>query len=516
MEDSRYILELKHISKSFPGVKALDNVSFAVKPGKVHALMGENGAGKSTLMKCAFGIYQPDNGEIFVNGKKVVFSGPANALENGIAMIHQELQPMRALTVMENVWVGRLPHHNTLGVQWVDWKQLYKQTKELLDDLEIPIDPKTKVQNLSTSHCQLIEIARSVSFNAKIIIMDEPTSSLTETETELLFKLIARLTQKGVSIIYISHKIDEILRISDDVTIMRDGQLVGDWPANELDMDTIVKRMVGREMSNRFPSKKHKPGEVKMEVSHLTSANPHSFKDISFTLHKGEILGIGGLVGAQRTELVETIFGLRKKASGEVTIDGQKVEINSPEDAIRHSMALLTEERRVSGIFPKISVLENVTVAKQTADHSSYTNGLFLNNKKRQKDAEQFVKTFEIKTPSLKAEIQNLSGGNQQKAVLARWMLLTPQILILDEPTRGIDVGAKYEIYSLMEQMAQEGKAVIMISSEMPELLGMSDRIAVMCEGHLSGILDGKDATDEKVMYLASTYQKSGVTTDAN
>ena len=509
MEDSGYILELKHISKSFPGVKALDDVSFAVRPGRVHALMGENGAGKSTLMKCAFGIYQPDHGEIFVNGEPVVFSGPSDALEHGIAMIHQELQPMRALSVMENVWVGRLPYRNTLGVHWVDWKQLYDQTKELLDDLEIPIDPKAKVLTLSTSHCQLIEIARSVSYNAKIIIMDEPTSSLTEVEAELLFKLIKKLTDKGVSIIYISHKIDEILRISDDVTIMRDGQLVGDWPADELDTDTIVKRMVGREMSNRFPAKKHTPGGVKMEVKGFTSANPHSFKDVSFSLHQGEILGIGGLVGAQRTELVETIFGLRKKSSGEIFIDGQKVDIQSPDDAISHNMALLTEERRVSGIFPKISVLENITIAKQTADPKVYTDGLFLNNKKRQEDAVQYVKAFEIKTPDIKAEIQNLSGGNQQKAVLARWMLLTPQILILDEPTRGIDVGAKYEIYSLMEQMAQEGKAVIMIGSEMPELLGMSDRIAVMCEGHLSGILDGADATDEKVMFLASTYQKA-------
>ena len=509
MEDSGYILELKHISKSFPGVKALDDVSFAVRPGRVHALMGENGAGKSTLMKCAFGIYQPDHGEIFVNGEPVVFSGPSDALEHGIAMIHQELQPMRALSVMENVWVGRLPYRNTLGVHWVDWRQLYDQTKELLDDLEIPIDPKAKVLTLSTSHCQLIEIARSVSYNAKIIIMDEPTSSLTEVEAELLFKLIKKLTDKGVSIIYISHKIDEILRISDDVTIMRDGQLVGDWPADELDTDTIVKRMVGREMSNRFPAKKHTPGGVKMEVKGFTSANPHSFKDVSFSLHQGEILGIGGLVGAQRTELVETIFGLRKKSSGEIFIDGQKVDIQSPDDAISHNMALLTEERRVSGIFPKISVLENITIAKQTADPKVYTDGLFLNNKKRQEDAVQYVKAFEIKTPDIKAEIQNLSGGNQQKAVLARWMLLTPQILILDEPTRGIDVGAKYEIYSLMEQMAQEGKAVIMISSEMPELLGMSDRIAVMCEGHLSGILDGADATDEKVMFLASTYQKA-------
>ena len=468
MEDSGYILELKHISKSFPGVKALDDVSFAVRPGRVHALMGENGAGKSTLMKCAFGIYQPDHGEIFVNGEPVVFSGPSDALEHGIAMIHQELQPMRALSVMENVWVGRLPYRNTLGVHWVDWKQLYDQTKELLDDLEIPIDPKAKVLTLSTSHCQLIEIARSVSYNAKIIIMDEPTSSLTEVEAELLFKLIKKLTDKGVSIIYISHKIDEILRISDDVTIMRDGQLVGDWPADELDTDTIVKRMVGREMSNRFPAKKHTPGGVKMEVKGFTSANPHSFKDVSFSLHQGEILGIGGLVGAQRTELVETIFGLRKKSSGEIFIDGQKVDIQSPDDAISHNMALLTEERRVSGIFPKISVLENITIAKQTADPKVYTDGLFLNNKKRQEDAVQYVKAFEIKTPDIKAEIQNLSGGNQQKAVLARWMLLTPQILILDEPTRGIDVGAKYEIYSLMEQMAQEGKAVIMISSEMP------------------------------------------------
>ncbi len=507
MEDPEYILEMKNICKSFPGVKALDHVNFQVRAGRVHALMGENGAGKSTLMKCAFGMYHPEEGEIFINGEKTTLMDPSDALRHGIAMIHQELQSIRTRSAMENVWVGRIPNRQVLGVHWVDDKKLYADTKALLDDLEIKIDPNTKAGELSTSQCQMLEIARAVSYNAKIIIMDEPTSSLTEAETGLLFRIIHKLTSKGVAIIYISHKIDEILEIAQDVTIMRDGQVVGTWLASELDTDLIVKRMVGREMSNRFPPKTHHPmKEIALEVKHYTSANPRSFIDINLDVHRGEILGIGGLVGAQRTELVESIFGLRRVSSGELLINGKPADVNSPEDAIRNSMSLLTEERRATGIFPRFSIQENIVIARQTADTSIYKNGPFLSNGKRSDDAKRYVDALSIKTPSLKTEIRYLSGGNQQKVVLARWMLINPEILILDEPTRGIDVGAKYEIYTLMEKIAGEGKAIIMISSEMPELLGMSDRIAVMCEGHLSGILDGKTATDEKVMYLASFY----------
>ncbi|MBC5582347.1 sugar ABC transporter ATP-binding protein [Anaerofilum sp. BX8] len=508
MDNSSIVLEMTDISKSFPGVKALDKVSLTVRRGTVHALMGENGAGKSTLMKCAFGLYHPDEGEIRIEGETVRFQDARDAMDKGVSMIHQELHPIRTRNVMENIWVGRVPYKKIGPVHWVDEKKMYEDTRALFEDLEIHIDPRQSMGELAAAHCQLVEIARAVSYGAKVIIMDEPTSSLTEGEVELLFRIIRKLTAQGVAIIYISHKMDEILQISNEVTIMRDGQLVGCWPAEELTQDLIVARMVGRKMDNRFPPRESHVGEPWLEVEHLTSANPHSFQDISFTLHKGEILGLGGLVGAQRTELMESIFGLRPVASGTVRIGGKPVKIKCPQDAIQLGMALLTEERRASGIIPMLSVQDNVVLANQTAHTRQYTGGrLFLSEKKRRDDAQQYIDSLSIKTPTQKTQIQNLSGGNQQKVLLGRWMLTEPEILILDEPTRGIDVGAKYEIYTLMTQMAAEGKCVIMISSEMPELMGMSDRIMVMCEGHLSGILDGKTATDEQIMMLASTYQ---------
>lgn len=507
MQGSQLVLKMENISKRFPGVKALDKVSLDVKPGTVHALMGENGAGKSTLMKCAFGLYHPDEGSIYVEGKEVHFENARNAMDCGIAMIHQELHPIKTRNVMENIWVGRIPYKKIAGIHWVDEKRMYNDTKALFEELGIDINPKAMVGELSVSHCQLLEIARAVSYNAKVIIMDEPTSSLTETEAELLFKIIRSLLEKKVAIIYISHKIEEILEISDEVTIMRDGQLVGCWPAAELTMDTIVNRMVGREMTQRFPEKTHVPGQEYLRVQNLTAASEHSFKDISFSLKRGEILGVGGLVGAQRTELMESIFGLRPISGGKIFIDGKEVSIKSPRQAIKHGMALLTEERRATGIIPMLSVMENIVVSNQNAYPKKYRKGLFLNEKKRREDALKYVDSLSIKTPTLKQQIMHLSGGNQQKALLGRWMLIEPDILILDEPTRGIDVGAKYEIYCLMEEMAKAGKCVIMISSEMPELMGMADRILVMCEGHLSGILEQDEISDERIMYLASTYE---------
>ncbi len=510
MDNADIVLQLQGISKSFPGVKALDNVSLSVKKGTVHALMGENGAGKSTLMKCAFGLYHPDEGSIFVGGQKVQLRDARDAMDKGVAMIHQELHPIRTRNIMENIWVGRVPYKKVGPIHWVDEKKMQADTQALFDELEIQLDPRRSMGELAAAHCQLVEIARAVSYGAKVIIMDEPTSSLTESEVELLFRIIRRLTSQGVAIIYISHKMDEILQISNEVTIMRDGQLVGCWPAAELTQDLIVARMVGRKMESRFPPRTPNVGAPYLEVEHLTSANPHSFQDISFTLHKGEILGLGGLVGAQRTELMESIFGLRPIASGTVKIDGKPANISCAQDAIQKGMALLTEERRASGIIPMLSVLENTVIANQTAHTRQYTGGkLFLNEKKRQQDTQRYVDSLSIKTPTTKTPIQNLSGGNQQKVLLGRWLLTGPEILILDEPTRGIDVGAKYEIYTLMAQMAAEGKCVVMISSEMPELMGMSDRIMVMCEGHLSGILDGASATDEQIMMLASTWQKA-------
>lgn len=511
MSKSEYVLEARDICKSFPGVKALDHVSLKVRPGTVHALMGENGAGKSTLMKCIYGVYFADKGQILIDGEEAHISKPRDAMDHGISMIHQELHPIPPQNVMENIWVGRIPYRKVAGVCWVDEKKMYNDTKAIFEKLGLNINPKVKVSTLSTSYCQLLEIARAVSFGAKLIIMDEPTSSLTESEAQILFRIIKQLKEESVAIIYISHKIDEILQISDEVTIMRDGKNVGSWRANELTTESIVSHMVGREMTNRFPPKGHTTGDVYLKVEHLTSTNPHSFQDISFSVRKGEIFGIGGLVGAQRTELMEAIFGLRSISEGTISINGKEIAVKCPSDAITHGMALLTEERRAKGIFGVLSITDNIVAVKQNFHSKAYEKKplALLDNKKRNEDAQKYVDAMKIKTPSLKTQIQSLSGGNQQKALLGRWLLATPDILILDEPTRGIDVGAKYEIYELMEGLAKEGKCVIMISSEMPELMGMSDRIMVMCEGHLSGVIEGPGSTDEQIMLLASTYKKA-------
>lgn len=509
MNNSEYVLEALDITKTFPGVKALNKVSIHVRPGTVHALMGENGAGKSTLMKCIYGIYAPDEGLVKINGETVSLTSPRNAMDQGISMIHQELHPVRPQSVAENIFLGRIPYKEIAGIHWVDKTALLKKTREVFERLGIDIDPNQKVSELSTSYCQLLEIARAVSIGAKIIIMDEPTSSLTEKETEILFRIVRQLRAENVAIIYISHKIDEILEIADEITIMRDGQIVGTWPASEMNTDTIVARMVGRKLSNRFPPRDHTPGADYLSIQSFTSTDPHSFKDVSFTVKKGEIFGIGGLVGSQRSELMETVFGLRSKESGTVSIDGKEVDIDEPMDAIKNGMALLTEDRRKSGIIASSSVTDNTLVVEQNSDPSRYKKGNlpFIDYSKRNADAQKYVEMLSIKTPDLKTRVESLSGGNQQKVLFGRWLLSDPNILILDEPTRGIDVGAKYEIYELMENMAKEGKCVIMISSEMPELMGMSDRIMVMCEGHNSGILNKDEISDEKIMLLASTYK---------
>ena len=505
MKENNYLLELNNISKEFPGVKALDDVTLKVSAGKVHALMGENGAGKSTLMKCLFGIYSQDTGEIFLNGEKVITNNSKDALNLGIAMIHQEIHPVKFRNVMENMWLGRLPMHGIGPFKLVDEKKMYKDTQELFRSLGLDIKPNTIVENLSVSTVQQMEIAKAVSYNAKVIIMDEPTSSLTETEVGHLFRIIRDLQKKGVAIIYISHKMEEILQISDEVSIMRDGKMIGTWDAKEMTTDMIIKKMVGRDMTNRYPDRNNVPGEEVLRVEGFTSPFPLSFQNVSFNLRKGEILGVGGLVGAQRTEIMEAVFGLRSLESGKVFINNKEVKIKSSIDAKRNNMALLTEERRATGIFPVLPVMENIVVANQ----AKYLNKVgILNDKMRKADSLKSIEKLNIKTPSYKELIQNLSGGNQQKVLLARWLLTNPDILILDEPTRGIDVGAKFEIYTIITELANQGKSIIMISSEMPELLGMSDRIMVMCEGHLSGIVDGKTATDEEIMVLASKYMQ--------
>lgn len=503
MGESKYLLEMNNISKEFPGVKALNNVTLKVKAGSVHALMGENGAGKSTLMKCLFGIYKQDAGEILLDGKKIENNSSKDALDIGIAMIHQELHPVKYRNAMENMWLGRLPLKSYGPIKLVDEKKMYKDTEELFKRLDINVKPDTIVEQLSVSIVQQMEIAKAVSYNAKVIIMDEPTSSLTEKEVEHLFKVINDLRKQGVAIIYISHKMEEILKISDDVTIMRDGEKIGTWPASELTMDLIIKKMVGRELTNRFPERHNKPSDVVMRVEGITSPFPKSFKNVSFDLRKGEVLGVGGLVGAQRTELMEAIFGLRSVESGKIYINDKEVKINSAIDAKKHKIALLTEERRVTGIFPVLSITENTVISNL----ATYVSKIGLLDRKRIKnDTEKSIEKLRVKTPSANVQIKNLSGGNQQKVLLARWLLTEPEILILDEPTRGIDVGAKFEIYSIIMELAMQGKSIIMITSEMPELLGMSDRIMVMCEGRLSGIIDGKTAKEEEIMTLATKF----------
>jgi len=504
MQHLDIILAMNHISKSFPGVKALDDVSFHVRRGTVHALMGENGAGKSTLMKCLFGIYSLDEGEILFEGKPVHFHNPKDALNAGISMIHQELQPIPYRSIAENLWVGRYPTKKILGLfSIVDHKLMRTKSLELLKKVHLKVNPNTALKELSVSQIQSIEIAKAISYESKVIIMDEPTSSLTLQEVDQLFEIINNLRNLGVSIIYISHKMEEILRISDEVTIMRDGKYIGTWDSKELTMEKIIKNMVGRELTNLYPPKTNVPGETSLEVKDYTSTNPRSFKNISFSARKGEILGIGGLVGAQRTELVEGIFGLRGIEKGEISLHGRKLNIKSPRDAIAKGLALVTEDRRGNGIFGVLSVRDNVAVASL----GDFVDFHFkLNNNKLNKLAEANIKKLRIKTPSTKTRISSLSGGNQQKVIISRWLAVEPDVFILDEPTRGIDVGAKYEIYSIMIDLANQGKTIIMISSEMPELLGISDRIMVMCEGRLSGILDKEEANQEKIMELATKY----------
>jgi methyl-galactoside transport system ATP-binding protein len=501
MAGDQYLLELNNISKEFPGVKALDDVTLKVRAGTVHALMGENGAGKSTLMKCLFGIYKPDAGEIYISGEKKEINTSKDALECHISMIHQELHPIPFRNVMENIWLGRFPTRGFGPLQFVDHKKMFKATESLFKELDILINPKTLVRTLSVSKVQSIEIAKAVSFQSKLIVMDEPTSSLTGNEVEHLFKIINELRSRGVSIIYISHKMEEILRISDEVTIMRDGKKIGTWDAGELTTDIIISKMVGRDLKERFPERDNKPAEEILRVEGLTSTNPKSFTNISFELRKGEILGIGGLVGAQRTELIEAIFGLRALASGKIFIHGKEVVIKSPIDAKSHNIALLTEERRTTGIFPVLSVQLNMIIANLERYKTPY---FLLDEKKMKREVTENVERFRTKTPTIKTLIRNLSGGNQQKVLLARWLLTEPEILMLDEPTRGIDVGAKFEIYTIIAELAKQGKSIIMISSEMPELLGMSDRIMVMREGKLSGIVDRENATEVEIMRLAA------------
>lgn len=498
---AEYKLELKGVCKSFPGVKALDNVQLSLRPGTVHALMGENGAGKSTLMKCLFGIYRMDAGEVILDGKKIEINNPDEAMKYGIAMVHQELQPVPARSVAENLYLGRFPTKGFGPFKMIDHKTMYAETERWLKEVKMDFDPKAQLGSLSIGQMQSVEIAKAVSQQAKVVIFDEPTSSLSDNEVEALFRIMNDLRDKGVAMVYISHKMDEIKRIADDITIMRDGTYVGTWPAAELTTDQIIAKMVGRELTNVYPPKENKPGEVIMEVKDLCSIHEKSFQHVSFELRKGEILGFGGLVGAQRTELMEGIFGIRGIASGEIYMHGKKTRIKHPIDAMNAGIGLITEDRRGNGIFGCLSIKDNVGVSVY---NKFLKAGFVLDHKKINQVVDDSIKKLSIKTPSMKEHIANLSGGNQQKVVIAKWLTRDSDILIFDEPTRGIDVGAKNEIYKLMNRLAAEGKSIIMISSEMTEVLRMSDRIIIMCEGKVTGCIDISEATQENIMDKAT------------
>ena len=489
------ILRMQNIRKTFPGVVALDNVNLDVRSGTVHSLMGENGAGKSTLMKCLIGMYTPDEGTVELAGDIVRFKDTKDGLEHGISMIHQELSPVPEMMVAENIWLGREPR-GRLGL--LSPAAMLRKTRELFDEWKIDIDPRARMKDLTVSKQQMVEIAKAISYDAKIIIMDEPTSAIPEREVAHLHGMIKRLTDFGVAIIYITHKMDEVFRISDDITVFRDGKHVGSYPAKELDRDKLIKLMVGRELTDLFPKEEAEIGEVVLSVKGLNRGAV--VKDVSFELRRGEILGLAGLMGAGRTEVLETIFGIEKADSGEVILNGKTLRIKQPSDAIRAGMALLTEDRKLNGIMGVLSVRDNITAAALPR----YSPHGVLHIGEMRKDSEDQREKLRIKTPSLSQLIKNLSGGNQQKALISRWLLTVPDVLMIDEPTRGIDVGAKSEIHRLMSMLAQQGKAIIMVSSELPEVLGMSDRILVMHEGRISGELSREEANQESVMHLAT------------
>lgn len=488
-------MRISGVEKSFPGVKALSNIDFAVRKGTVHALCGENGAGKSTLMKIIMGLYQADKGQIYIDEKPVEIKNPIQAREYGISMIAQELNYVPELSVEENLFLGRLPVNK---FRKVDWKQVRKDAEQFLKEEGLPYSPSQKLKTLTVSDIQMLEIIKAVTNNAQIVIMDEPTSSITDREVEQLFSKIEELKKKGVSIIYISHKMEEVFRIADDITVLRDGSVVSTDRAEDLDLDTVIARMVGRKLSNVYPKEEVPIGEKAIEVEHFCQDGV--FEDVNFYARKGEIVGFAGLVGAGRTETMRAVFGLDPHASGTVKIDGKEVNIKNARDSIDHKLIMLSESRRDDGIIPVRSILENSTLASL----QNYIYGGYAHRDKERKEATEMFKKMNVKAPSPETEIAKLSGGNQQKVLLARWMLCDPEIMILDEPTRGIDIGAKYEIYKLITDIVKEQRAVIMVSSELPELIGMCDRIYIMCQGRVAGCISKDEFSQETIMRYAA------------
>lgn len=490
------LLEMRGIQKSFYGNEVLHAVDFSLEAGSVHALMGENGAGKSTLMNILVGIHKRDGGTVEIEGQAVEIDSPAVAQKMGIAMIHQELSSVVEMSVAENIFLGREPIKNGL----IDYRQMYKQTEELLETLHITLSPKTKMGRLRVADQQLVEIAKAVSQNARILIMDEPTSSITDREVANLYSIIRNLKKRGTGIVYISHKMDEVYTITDKITILRDGESIVTWNTKEATNDMVVKAMVGRELTEQYPAREPNIGEPILELKGLTKQG--EFEDISFTLHRGEILGLVGLVGAGRTETMQSLFGLTKVESGEIYIKGEKVELKKPADAIHHGIAYVTEDRKGEGLVLPMSIAHNTTLPSM----KELSNKVFIKSAEEKNRTDQILSELRVKMANSKLAVKNLSGGNQQKVVLAKWMLKEPDIIIFDEPTRGIDVGAKAEIYKLMNEFVARGKAIIMISSEMPEAMGMSDRILVLSNHRVSGELKKDEFSQDSIMTMAMQY----------
>ena len=493
------ILSIRGMSKSFGRNRVLDHINLDIKPGTVMGLMGENGAGKSTMMKCLFGTYQKDEGHIYLEGKEINFAGPKDALENGIAMVHQELNQCLERNVVDNLFLVRYPT-NSMGI--VDEERMKKKASELFRKLGMTVNLTQPMRAMSVSQRQMCEIARAISYNSKVIVLDEPTSSLTIQEVNKLFEMMRMLRKQGISLIYISHKMDEIFEICDEVSVLRDGRMVMTKKVSDTNMNELISAMVGRSLDNRFPPVDNEPKEVSLSIQHLSTKFEPNLQDITFDVKKGEIFGLYGLVGAGRTELLETIFGIRTRASGRVYFNGKLMNFNSAKEAIEHGFALITEERKANGLFLKCDLTFNTTIANLPA----YKQGLALSDKKMIDATKKEIKTMSTKCMGHDDMITSLSGGNQQKVIFGKWLERSPQVFMMDEPTRGIDVGAKYEIYELIIKMAKEGKTVIIVSSEMPEILGMTNRIGVMSNGRLAGIVNTKETDQEELLRLSTKY----------
>ena len=496
--EANNILEIRHLSKSFGKNKVLDKIDFSVRKASVMGLMGENGAGKSTMMKCLFGIYSKDEGNITFNGELINYAGPKESLEHGIAMVHQELNQCLDRTVMDNMFLGRYP--TKYGI--VNEKKMFEACTRLFASLNMDVNPKQIMRTMSVSQRQMVEIAKAVSYDAKIIVLDEPTSSLTEREIKKLFSIVSDLRKKGISFVYISHKMDELFEICDDISVMRDGKMIMSKPIKDTTMNEIISAMVGRSLDKRFPDVDNTPGEVVLKVENLSTLYAPFLKDISFEVRKGEILGFYGLVGAGRSELLESLFGLRVLSSGKITYEGKRIHFNSSKDAMDYNFALVTEERKKDGIFPTSSLVFNTCIANL----DEYKSNGILSDSMMRESTERALRNMHTKYMSTEDSILSLSGGNQQKVIIGRWLERNPNVLLLDEPTRGIDVGAKYEIYQLIIDMAKKGKTIIVVSSEMPEILGITNRIAVMSNHRLSGIVNTKETNQEELLQLSAKY----------